>query len=245
MRVDAEIADRVLGYRSIALQAGALVLVEDLTETRRRELELRVKETTIREVHHRVKNNLQTIASLLRIQARGSRNEEVRRALAEATERVMSMAVVHELLTGSADERVDFAAAARTVVDLVRRGLDRRAAAHHDHGERRHRRARRSGGDVAGTGRRRARAQRHRARLRPGRRRRRGRGDAPRVGGPRRRRARRRQGLPPEFDAAGSGHLGLDIVRTVIEDDLRGTLTFVSERGTTVTIRAPLSEDEP
>ena len=99
------------------------MLVEDLTETRRRELELRVKETTIREVHHRVKNNLQTIASLLRIQARGSKNEEVRRALAEATERVMSMAVVHELLTGSADERVDFAAAARTVVDLVRRGL--------------------------------------------------------------------------------------------------------------------------
>src|SRR5665647_3073881 len=52
VRVEVEVADRVLGYRSIALQAGALVLVEDLSEARRRELELRVKETTIREVHH-------------------------------------------------------------------------------------------------------------------------------------------------------------------------------------------------
>ena len=52
------------------------------------------------------------------------------------------------------------------------------------------------------------------------------------------------KGLPPGFDAAGSGHLGLDIVRTVIEDDLRGTLTFASDGGTTVTVRAPLREEE-
>ncbi|MEI6448838.1 MAG: histidine kinase N-terminal domain-containing protein [Actinomycetes bacterium] len=244
VRVEAEIADRVLGYRSIALQAGALVLVEDLTETRRRELELRVKETTIREVHHRVKNNLQTIASLLRIQARGSRNEEVRRALAEATERVMSMAVVHELLTGSADERIDFAAAARTVVDLVRRGLI---------GERPNITTTVSGdtgelGAQAATSLALAVAELvHNAiehAFDPG-------ADGA-VGVEMRRESADLvivvrddgKGLPPGFDAAGSGHLGLDIVRTVIEDDLRGALTFASDHGTTVTIRAPLHEEE-
>ena len=244
VRVEAEIADRVLGYRSIALQAGALVLVEDLTEARRRELELRVKETTIREVHHRVKNNLQTIASLLRIQARGSKNEEVRRALAEATERVMSMAVVHELLTGSVDERIDFAAAARTVVDLVRRGLVGErpnitttvsgdtgelgaqaatslalAVAELVHNAIEH--AFDSGADGAVV----VEMRREPADL----------VIVVRDDG---------KGLPPGFDTAGSGHLGLDIVRTVIEDDLRGTLTFVSDHGTTVTIRAPLREEE-
>jgi len=53
------------------------------------------------------------------------------------------------------------------------------------------------------------------------------------------------KGLPPDFDAAASGHLGLGIVRTVVEDDLRGTISFAGEHGTTVTIRAPLREDEP
>ena len=121
--VETEVAERVLGYRTIDLPAGALVLVEDLTEAHRREQEIKVKDATIREVHHRVKNNLQTIASLLRIQARRSDSPEVRRALAEATERVGAMAVVHDLLAGSDEERVDFAQVATTVVDLVRRGL--------------------------------------------------------------------------------------------------------------------------
>ena len=58
-----EVRGRSLRYRTIALAEGALVLVEDVTDARRREQELRVKEATIREVHHRVKNNLQTIAS--------------------------------------------------------------------------------------------------------------------------------------------------------------------------------------
>ncbi len=86
--VDTEVAERVLGYRTIGLRAGALVLVQDMTEASRREAEIKVKDATIREVHHRVKNNLQTIASLLRIQARRSDSDEARRALAEATERV-------------------------------------------------------------------------------------------------------------------------------------------------------------
>ena len=120
---EVSVAGRVLLYRAVALKTGAAVLVEDITDARRRDAELKVKEATIREVHHRVKNNLQTISSLLRIQARRSDSPETQRALAEAVERVGSMAVVHEMLSTSTDETVDFGEAARTVVDMVRQGL--------------------------------------------------------------------------------------------------------------------------
>ncbi len=120
LATEQEVAGHILGYRSLSLATSVLVLVEDLTEARRRERELTVKEATIREVHHRVKNNLQTIASLLRMQARRSQNEEVRRALAEAVERAGSMATVHDMLAHSQEECVDFAEVARRVVGLVR-----------------------------------------------------------------------------------------------------------------------------
>jgi PAS domain-containing protein len=106
VRVDAEVAERVLGYRSIALADGALVLVEDLTETRRREAEIKVKEATIREVHHRVKNNLQTIASLLRIQARRTDSAEASHALAEANERGGGRGTIcRKVMSGSTSPR--------------------------------------------------------------------------------------------------------------------------------------------
>ena len=47
-------------------------------------------------------------------------------------------------------------------------------------------------------------------------------------------------GLPEGFEPVSSANLGLAIVRTVVEDDLRGTLTFSGGRGTTVTVRVPL-----
>jgi len=89
-------------------RTGALVLVRDVTELRRRERELITKDTTIREIHHRVKNNLQTVAALLRLQGRRLRNPEARAALEEAVRRVGSIAVVHETLSHAPDEVVDF-----------------------------------------------------------------------------------------------------------------------------------------
>ena len=77
-------------------RTGALILVRDVTELRRRERELMTKDATIREIHHRVKNNLQTVAALLRLQARRLRAPEARAALDEAVRRVGSIAVVHE-----------------------------------------------------------------------------------------------------------------------------------------------------
>jgi two-component sensor histidine kinase len=66
------------------------------------------KDATIREIHHRVKNNLQTVAALLRLQARRLRAPEARAALDEAIRRVGSIAVVHETLSHAPEEVVDF-----------------------------------------------------------------------------------------------------------------------------------------
>src|SRR5487761_24906 len=89
-------------------RTGALVLVRDVTELRRRERELLTKEATIREIHHRVKNNLQTVAALLRLQARRLSAPEAREALQEAVRRVGSIAIVHETLSHAPEEIVDF-----------------------------------------------------------------------------------------------------------------------------------------
>jgi two-component system, sensor histidine kinase PdtaS len=89
-------------------RAGALILLRDVTELRHRERELISKDATIREIHHRVKNNLQTVAALLRLQARRLRAPEAKFALEEAVRRVGSIAMVHETLSHVPDEVVDF-----------------------------------------------------------------------------------------------------------------------------------------
>jgi two-component system, sensor histidine kinase PdtaS len=78
---------------------GALILVRDETEKRKKEQELNVKSAMILEVHHRVKNNLQTIAALLRIQTRRVQSEEAKNSLEEAINRILSVAVIHEFLS--------------------------------------------------------------------------------------------------------------------------------------------------
>ncbi|HSE71476.1 MAG TPA: histidine kinase N-terminal domain-containing protein [Nocardioidaceae bacterium] len=105
--------DVVLILRSIPLRPtgehlGALVLLRDVTDLRSRDRELVTKDATIREIHHRVKNNLQTVAALLRLQARRIDVPEGRAALEEAVRRVGSIAIVHETLSQAYDENVDF-----------------------------------------------------------------------------------------------------------------------------------------
>ncbi|WP_374455743.1 sensor histidine kinase [Nocardioides sp.] len=99
--------------RSIPLRpqgdrSGALLLVRDVSELRRRDRELVTKDVTIREIHHRVKNNLQTVAALLRLQARRTHAEDAKAALEEAVRRVGSIAIVHETLSHAVEETVDF-----------------------------------------------------------------------------------------------------------------------------------------
>jgi two-component sensor histidine kinase len=114
----------VVQLRSIPLvvngmRTGALILVRDVTELRRRERELMTKDATIREIHHRVKNNLQTVAALLRLQARRLAAPEARAALEEAMRRVGSIAIVHETLSHTPEEIVDFDDIAERVVAMA------------------------------------------------------------------------------------------------------------------------------
>jgi two-component system, sensor histidine kinase PdtaS len=124
-QADIENAVAVVLLRGIPLyredeRTGAILFVQDATDIRRRERALISKDATIREIHHRVKNNLQTVAAMLRLQARRAGSEESRQALAEAELRVAAIAVVHESLSVDAGERVDFDEIADRIIGLVR-----------------------------------------------------------------------------------------------------------------------------
>lgn len=111
-RIEVDARGATIVMRTIALKhkgtpMGAAVLVRDVTEVKRRDRALLSKDATIREIHHRVKNNLQTVAALLRLQARRTDNVEARHALSESVRRVTSIALVHDLLSMSVDEEVD------------------------------------------------------------------------------------------------------------------------------------------
>ncbi|HVM14748.1 MAG TPA: histidine kinase N-terminal domain-containing protein [Egibacteraceae bacterium] len=114
---------RLLPLISGGRVVAGLVLVREVTELRRHERALRVKDATIREIHHRVKNNLQTVASLLRLQARRLHSEEGREALTESVRRISSIALVHETLSQESRQRVDFDKVARRVIDMLADGL--------------------------------------------------------------------------------------------------------------------------
>jgi two-component system, sensor histidine kinase PdtaS len=114
---------RVLPLVDGAEAAGSLVLARDVTELREKERMLSVKDATIREVHHRVKNNLQTIASLLRLQGRRLHSDEARLALSESVVRIRTIALVHETLSEEPSDVAEFADVARRISHMVAEGL--------------------------------------------------------------------------------------------------------------------------
>lgn len=123
-RTDIEARGVTVSLRAIPLRdggerIGAIVLSRDVTELRHQEQELITKDATIREIHHRVKNNLQTVASLLRIQARRSRSDEARDSLTQAMRRVAAIAVVHDTLSEGLSQRVNFDEVFERVLLLV------------------------------------------------------------------------------------------------------------------------------
>lgn len=123
-RTELESARATVTLRAVPLtdkgrRLGAVLLTRDVSEVRRRELELMTKDATIREIHHRVKNNLQTVSALLRLQARRSDSDEVKTALAEAERRVATIATVHAALSQNVNARVDFDEVARQVLRLA------------------------------------------------------------------------------------------------------------------------------
>jgi two-component system, sensor histidine kinase PdtaS len=240
---------RAIPLRAEGQHVGALILLRDVTELRSRERELVTKEATIREIHHRVKNNLQTVAALLRMQGRRITVPEAQAALAEAVRRVGSIAIVHETLSESFDEHVDFddvsdrvgamvadVSTVATSVEVKRSGsfgvLDSEIATplamvltelmqnSVEHAFRS-----RDGDDASGTIE--LAAERSVGRLRvtvidDG------------------------HGLPANFDSELSGNLGLSIVRTLVIGELDGTLDFGPRHdgrpGTQVTLDLPVKD---
>lgn len=99
---------RAIPLRDEQQRFGALVLCRDVSELRRREMELVSKDATIREIHHRVKNNLQTVAALLRMQSRRMVSDEAKQGLEQAMRRVATIALVHETLSQGLTQSVDF-----------------------------------------------------------------------------------------------------------------------------------------
>ncbi len=99
-------------------RTGALICVRDVTDLRSRDRALLSKDAALREVHHRVKNNLQTVAALLRLQSRRVVAPEAREALTEAGRRVAAIAAVHDILAVSPGEDVAMDAVLTRLVEL-------------------------------------------------------------------------------------------------------------------------------
>ncbi len=119
-----EATNMVLVQRAIPIIKAEEVLriitvISDVTELKKKEKELLVKAAVIQEIHHRVKNNLQTIASLLRLQARRSQSEEVKAALREGVNRILSISIVHEFLSQQDKEYIDVKEVAKNILELV------------------------------------------------------------------------------------------------------------------------------
>jgi two-component sensor histidine kinase len=107
---------------------GSFILVRDVSELKRRDRLLLSKDATIREIHHRVKNNLQTISSLLRLQARRVTSEDGKYALEESVRRVAAIAIVHETLANdnsddASGDDAPFLDVAKPLIRLIEEGL--------------------------------------------------------------------------------------------------------------------------
>lgn len=107
----------------VSTVTGAVMLLRDVSELRRRDRMILSKDATIREIHHRVKNNLQTISALLRLQGRRLESSEAKAAVAESVRRIRTIALVHETLSREPGDDVAFIEIVRPLLRLVEEGL--------------------------------------------------------------------------------------------------------------------------
>jgi len=118
-RGDTSVVVHVMPLVEDATVVGGIAMLRDVTDLRHRDRMLVTKDATIREIHHRVKNNLQTIAALLRLQGRRLQSDEARSALEESERRIRAIAVVHETLSRDASDVVPFDDIVRPLARLV------------------------------------------------------------------------------------------------------------------------------
>jgi len=119
-----EVGGRVLSIHALPLigpsgAAGVFILLRNLTELRDKEQAVLRQGSVIREIHHRVKNNLQTVASLLRLQARRVGSAELKKTYAESINRIMTMALVHQILSHEPDAFINIKTAFVQLVKVI------------------------------------------------------------------------------------------------------------------------------
>lgn len=201
--------------------------------------QLTLKAAVVQEMHHRVKNNLQSIAMLLRLQLSETQAPDARRALTESINRIMSIAAVHEFLSQEGLRWVDVRDMAQRVAREVAQNMPagQRGVQVVVHGDEvavpsqpatalalilnelvqnalEHGFAQREQGRVEiciTTDEEGLTLQVHDT----------------------------GSGLPPHFDPQADGNLGLELIRTLVQDDLRGTFDLHSNGGTTAIVRVP------
>ncbi len=98
---------------------GGLMLIRDITDLMEKEKQLIVKSAVIKEIHHRVKNNLQTVSSLLRLQMRRTQHAEVKHVYRDSINRINSIALIHEMLAYEGADTIAFHAAVRKIAKNV------------------------------------------------------------------------------------------------------------------------------
>jgi PAS domain S-box-containing protein len=120
-----------IGLNPMITSAGRFVLssIADITERKRAvaqlESSLRERDVLLQEVHHRVKNNLQLICSLMSVQARKLESLAARDVLAECKRRVLAIGLIHEQLYQSRDyARVPFSQYARSLANNILHAVD-------------------------------------------------------------------------------------------------------------------------
>jgi two-component sensor histidine kinase len=221
-----------------------MILVRDVTDLRRRDRILLSKDATIREIHHRVKNNLQTIAALLRLQGRRLRSTEAQEAIQESERRIRSIAIVHETLSRESADVVNFAEIVGPLVRVVEETvstpeLQLHFEVHGDAGE--------LPGDIAtplavALNELMQNAVDHAFPAED---------DGPAEGHVRVELTRRvgeldidvvddGVGLPPDFSLESSRGLGLSIVQGLVTSELGGSIEMREDGGTRVSLRVPL-----
>ncbi|KYP81288.1 sensor histidine kinase [Ferroacidibacillus organovorans] len=116
--------DNTVLVKAISIQRkgtfkGGLILLSDITELRDKERQLSIKSAVIKEIHHRVKNNLQTISSLLRLQMRRTKSEEIRTAFYDSIHRIKTIALVHQTLSQSGIEFVELRQLIESIASML------------------------------------------------------------------------------------------------------------------------------
>lgn len=129
MYLESQLNDLNLTFTSVPLKSidevatGALMLIRDITEIRVKEKELMLQSVVIKEIHHRIKNNLQTVASLLRLQARRVDSGQTKKVLSDSINRILSIAVVHEVLSKEVIELVDVRSVLKQIINIINQNM--------------------------------------------------------------------------------------------------------------------------